>query len=134
MKLEKLCPIFPSADLDASERFYERLGFRTVFKSHDAGYLLMKREAAEAHFFLKPGHDKWTGDHGGYMRPDDVDALSAEVAALELRSEGIPRFHAAEDKPWGMRELTILDPDGNLIRAGQEIPNWTDGQDTSRGE
>jgi catechol 2,3-dioxygenase-like lactoylglutathione lyase family enzyme len=26
-----------------------------------------------------------------------------------------------EDKPWGMRELALVDPDGNLIRAGQEM-------------
>ena len=26
-----------------------------------------------------------------------------------------------EDKPWGLREFAILDPDGNLLRIGQVI-------------
>jgi hypothetical protein len=26
-----------------------------------------------------------------------------------------------EDKPWGLREFAILDPDGNLLRIGQAI-------------
>lgn len=121
MALEKLHPIFPRADFDVSEAFYARLGFETVFKSSEAGYLLLRRDAVEVHFFLKPDNDKWTSDHGAYLRPADVDALSAEIAALDLPSEGIPRFHPAEDKPWGIRELALLDPDGNLIRAGVDI-------------
>jgi hypothetical protein len=26
-----------------------------------------------------------------------------------------------EDKPWGLREFAIVDPDGNLLRIGQVI-------------
>jgi hypothetical protein len=26
-----------------------------------------------------------------------------------------------EDKPWGLREFAVVDPDGNLIRIGQII-------------
>ena len=120
--LEKMSPIMPSANINATEAFYGRLGFYTVYKD-PASYLLMKREAAEVHFFHKPAHDKWTCDHGAYLRPSDIDALSTEWSQLELPQSGIPRFDTAEDKPWGMRELALLDLDGNLIRAGQELPN-----------
>jgi hypothetical protein len=38
------------------------------------------------------------------------------------RSPGrILRLDALEDKPWGMRKFTIVDPDGNLFRIGQTI-------------
>ena len=57
--LEKLSPIMPSANIDATEAFYSRLGFNTVYKD-PASYLLMKREAVEVHFFHKPAHDKRT--------------------------------------------------------------------------
>jgi catechol 2,3-dioxygenase-like lactoylglutathione lyase family enzyme len=120
--LEKLSPIMPSADIHATEAFYGRLGFHTVYKD-PAAYLLMKREAAEVHFFHKPAHDKWTCDHGAYLRPSDIDALSDEWSHLKLPQSGIPRFEPAADKPWGMRELALLDLDGNLIRAGQEMPH-----------
>jgi hypothetical protein len=26
-----------------------------------------------------------------------------------------------EDKPWGLREFAVVDPDGNLLRIGQVI-------------
>jgi catechol 2,3-dioxygenase-like lactoylglutathione lyase family enzyme len=121
--LEKLSPILPSRDIAATEAFYARLGFVTVYRDDD--YLLLKRQGAEVHFFHAPAHDPATSDHGAYLRPDDIDAFSAEVSVLGLpAAPGFPRFHPAEDKPWGMREAVIWDPDGNLIRAGQEIPEW----------
>lgn len=121
--LEKMAPIMPSRDIDATERFYAAIGFQTVFKDGSPGYLLMKREGAEVHFFFNADHDPKTSDHGAYLRPSDIDAFSSEIEALNLPSENeLPRFVPARDMPWGMREATIWDPDGNLLRAGQEIP------------
>jgi catechol 2,3-dioxygenase-like lactoylglutathione lyase family enzyme len=123
--LEKLCPIMPSRSIEETERFYAALKFKTVYKDDAPGYLLMKRDSAEIHFFYSANHRPEKSDHGAYMRPSDVDAFSAEVEKLELaREKTFPKFWPAEDKPWGMREATLWDPDGNLIRAGQEIPNW----------
>jgi catechol 2,3-dioxygenase-like lactoylglutathione lyase family enzyme len=120
-RLGKLSPILPARDIAATRAFYERLRFTAVYADDD--YLLLKREGAELHFFRAPGHDPATCNHGAYLRPDDIDGFSAEVAAIGLPSRaGFPRFRAAEDKPWGMREAALWDPDGNLIRAGQEIP------------
>ena len=48
--LEKLSPILPARDMAATQDFWQRLGFHTVYL--DAEYLLMKREGAEVHFFL----------------------------------------------------------------------------------
>lgn len=118
--LEKLSPILPARDIAETEAFWQRLGFTTSYR--DANYLLMKREAAEVHFFRQPELDPFKCDHGAYLRPSDIDALDAEWAALGLPATGIPRLERAADKPWGMRELALLDPGGNLIRAGQESP------------
>lgn len=118
--LEKLCPILPARDLTATETFWLRLGFRTIHR--DDEYLLMKREGAEVHFFLHEALDPARNDHGAYLRPSDLRALGAEWAAIGLPSHGIPRLEPVEDKPWGMAELVLIDPNGNLIRAGQELP------------
>jgi hypothetical protein len=118
--LEKLSPILPARDIAATEGFWQRLGFATIYC--DAEYLLMKREGAEVHFFLHSAHDPDTCDHGAYLRPTNIDALDVEWAALDLPGTGIPRLERAADKPWGMRELALFDLDGNLIRAGQETP------------
>ena len=118
--LEKLCPILPARDIAETQSFWQRLGFHTVYI--DPEYLLMKREGAEVHFFRHADLDPFKCDHGAYLRPSDINALDAEWAALGLPATGIPRLERAADKPWGMRELALLDLNGNLIRAGQEIP------------
>lgn len=119
--LQKLSPILPARDLGAARAFWAGLGFATVYLD-PAEYLLMKRDGAEVHFFAHPGLDPAQNDHGAYLRPADIRALHAEWAALGLSDTGIPRYIPLEDKPWGMAELAIIDPDGNLVRAGQETP------------
>jgi catechol 2,3-dioxygenase-like lactoylglutathione lyase family enzyme len=116
--LEKLSPILPARDIAETEGFWQRLGFETIYV--DAEYLLLKREGAEVHFFHHPALDPAANDHGAYLRPADIDALDMEWAVLGLPPVGIPRLERASDKPWGMRELALLDLNGNLIRAGQE--------------
>ena len=118
--LEKLSPILPARNIAATEAFWQRLGFETDYI--DADYLLMKRDGAEVHFFRHADLDPTRCDHGAYLRPADIDALDAEWATLGLPATGIPRLERAADKPWGMRELALLDLNGNLIRAGQETP------------
>jgi catechol 2,3-dioxygenase-like lactoylglutathione lyase family enzyme len=117
--LEKLSPIMPARDISKTEEFYAELGFETVYCG--SNYLLMKRDGAEAHFFRYADLDPSANYCGAYLRPSDIDALSREIAALGLPAKGIPRFEPAADKPWGMRELALIDLNGNLIRAGQEI-------------
>jgi catechol 2,3-dioxygenase-like lactoylglutathione lyase family enzyme len=119
--LQKLSPILPTRDIDAAEAFWSRLGFATVYKDA-AEYLIVRREGAEAHFWLNPDLDPAKNDAGAYLRPADIDALDAEWRALGLPAAGVPRYVPAEDKPWDMREAALIDPDGNLIRAGQETP------------
>ena len=114
--LEQICPILPSRDLSATEAFYAQLSFEMMFS--DGKYMLLNRDKVEIHFFLDPTHKSESCNHGAYLRPSDVDALSAEIAELNLPAVGIPRFVPVEDKSWGMRELALIDPDGNLIRAG----------------
>jgi hypothetical protein len=38
-----------------------------------------------------------------------------------LPGTGIPRMDRLQDKPWGLREFAVVDPDGNLPRVGQVI-------------
>ena len=49
----------------------------------------------------------------------DAESIYRAFALAELPRRGIPRLDALEDKPWGMREFAMVDPDGNLIRIGQ---------------
>ncbi|MEM7695754.1 MAG: VOC family protein [Pseudomonadota bacterium] len=115
MKLEKLAPIFCVADVPAAQRIYERVGFHAVYAVPD--YALMKREGAELHLA-----ERDSAPQTAFLRPSDIDAFHAELAALALPPEGWPSLTAPRNAPFGMREFSLTDPDGNVIRASQEIP------------
>jgi len=119
MLLKSLCPIMPRRDIAVAADFWVRLGFAPILQTSDC--LILARDGAEVHFFHAPDHDPLEDAPSAYLRPSDIDALDAERAGQGLASTGTPRLMPAEDKPWGMRELALIDPDGNLIRAGGPI-------------
>lgn len=120
--METTAPILPIRDQDLTAAFYGSIGFvETGRWLPPIGYLIMTREKIEIHFNLRK--DLVPLEHSGavYIRTDDVDGFSEEVAALGLPSDGFPGFCPAADMSWGMREASILDPDGNLLRIGQFV-------------
>jgi hypothetical protein len=72
------------------------------------------------HFFLFEDLSPKENYGQCYWPADDVDELYAECKAIGLPTSGEPRLVPVENKPWGMREFAIVDPNGNLIRVGQQ--------------
>lgn len=57
-----------------------------------------------------------TANHPGcYLITPDVDAWRARMQA-----DGLP-VTDVDDMPWGIREFTLRDPDGNNIRVGRSV-------------
>lgn len=112
-------PILPARDLSRTREFYESLGFTSGYA--DAHYDILRRGNLvvhlEAHADLEPA----TNHTSCYWRVGDADALYGEFAALGLPHEGSPSLSEPCDEPWGMREFTLKDPAGNLIRVGHEL-------------
>ena len=112
-----LTAIIPCNDLDVSETFYNRLGFRRpssdgtddemyrILEDGQGGHLHLRR--AEAGWVI-PGKNPF----GVYLYTKDVDQL-ATVFADEIIEKNAP-----ENKPWGMYEFALSDPDGTLVRIG----------------
>lgn len=119
--LSSICPIFPSRDFTVTSAFYEQLGFRVCAIFEKEGYLIIQRDEVELHFFHAPTNDPSQSNHGAYVRVQDANTLSREFEILSLPVEGIPRTRKAEDKPWGVCELAIIDPDGSLLRMGHNL-------------
>jgi catechol 2,3-dioxygenase-like lactoylglutathione lyase family enzyme len=120
-KEQGLCAILPCNDLDASEVFYRRLGFtrdqseRPSDPAEDTYRILNNGEGGHLHLtdavegWLIPGRNPF----GLYLYIENVDQLAQEFAR-----EILGPVKAAEDKPWGMYEFAVSDPDETLVRIG----------------
>jgi len=112
-------PILPAQDVRRTRAFYESLGFKAGY--HDDRYEILRRDNLvvhlEAHQDLRPA----TNHTSCYWRVPDADALYREFATLGLPEEGSPSLSKPCDEPWGMREFTLKDPAGNVVRIGHEL-------------
>ena len=111
-----LIAILPCSDIDASEAFYARLGFRRHDSEHGGYRILVHPAGGELHLRLAEAGWLMRGRNplGVYFYTEDVDALAARIGARP------------EDKPWGMYEFALSDPDDTLVRIGwptrQRVP------------
>lgn len=112
----KAIPVLASLDIARTLQFFnEILGFKTQH-IENASYGMAARGDVEIHFWLC--NEKHIAENTScYVRVDDVYALHAE-----LKSRWPALEHVAE-REWGMAELYVIDPDGNLIKFGQLINN-----------
>jgi hypothetical protein len=111
-------PILPAKDVGRTRAFYESLGFTAGYL--DDRYEILRRGNLVVH--LESHEDLVPADNhtSCYWRVPDADLLYREFSLLGLPSEGQPCLTAPSDVPWGMREFTLRDPSGNLIRVGHE--------------
>jgi catechol 2,3-dioxygenase-like lactoylglutathione lyase family enzyme len=114
-------PILPCRVMDVTVVFYKRLGFEGGAHEFDSNYAILRRGAVEIHFFTHKELVPANSSAGCYIRVLDVEAIYRSFASSKLPRTGIPRMDALEDKPWGLREFAVVDPDGNLLRIGQII-------------
>ena len=116
----RLTAILPCNDLDASEAFYNRLGFSRPDEekppageedsyrmlSDGLGGFIHLTEAVEG--WLIPGKNPFAL----FLYVEDVDAMAARFPGLILEK------HGPHHKPWGMYEFALSDPDETLVRVG----------------
>jgi len=122
MPSDQAIPILVSRDIPKSVEFYQKLGFESTYPvDSTADYAILCRGALEIHLSFFPDIVPSESYLACYLRVTQVDELFQELQALELPTEGIPRIGFLEDKPWGMREFYIVDPDGNLLKIGQVV-------------
>ncbi len=107
-------PIFRSFSEAEAKDFYIRyLGFEQGFEHRFGPGMPLYMEVRRGDFVLHLSEHHGDGSPGAaaLVEVPDVDALLAE-----LRERGHPRLNPGiEEKPWGVRELAVLDPFGNRI-------------------
>ena len=101
-------PILYVSKLDASIAYYrDRLGFKLDWIDED-DFASVTRGQAQLFMCLK-----CQGNPGGWVwvTTPDVDAMYTD-----LKKRGAKITSAPENKRWGAREMTVADPDGNVLR------------------
>jgi catechol 2,3-dioxygenase-like lactoylglutathione lyase family enzyme len=110
LKLLKAVPVLPSLDLERSVNFFvSKLGFEEIHLERGE-YAIVDCDKIEIHF--------WACDDKKIPEVSSCRIEASDIAALYAHCEREKIVHpngALADKPWGTKEFSVLDPDGNLI-------------------
>lgn len=116
MRLETSIPVLRVQDYERAKAFWtDTMGFAVAEEGGEPPrFGIFKRDAATV--FV----DAW---HGGEAAPSPswrayfhVEDIEAFVATLDG-----PEIQGPVTKPYGMREVEIRDPEGNLLCFGQDV-------------
>lgn len=111
--MKSAAPVLASLNLQESVDFYtRRLGF-TMCNQFD-NYAIVARDGVEIHFWLC--QERHIAENTScYIRVVNTQALFEE-----LTSNGLPLAEPLV-QPWGMKELVVFDPHGNLLKFGEPV-------------
>jgi len=100
-------PVLPVSDLERALAHYAGLGFTT--SRHDDTYGFAAWAGLELHLTVDPAG----GGTEVYLHVPDAEAVARQWAG--------PGTTAPTARPWGVREGSHVDPDGNLLRFGSPL-------------
>jgi catechol 2,3-dioxygenase-like lactoylglutathione lyase family enzyme len=110
-QIKSTVPVLASLDLQVSVDFYtNQLGFKKLSQFDD--YAIVSRDGAEIHFWLCD--DRHIAENTScYIRTADTQALFTEFlnCGIAVKEPVV--------QPWGMKELYVIDPHGNLLKFGE---------------
>ena len=109
--VEKFLPHLPVDDVGAAVRYYcDVLGFKINYAQDDLG--VMYRDTATLLLIQRTEAHKGIGSCGAYI--EDADKLYAE-----LMDRGANITAPPVSRPWGLRDFTVVDLEGNRITFAQ---------------
>ena len=115
--LTKICPKLPMRNKNETYSYYESLGFK-AFGGDFEDYLMMRKDEIEIHFFLFENINPLENYGQVYLRTSEIEK---EYAAFLDRNIEIHPNGKLQLKPWGQKEFSILDANGNLLTFGENI-------------
>jgi predicted enzyme related to lactoylglutathione lyase len=109
--LKKALPELPFGDVGAAVVHYrDVLGFRVDYQQHDLG--VMYRDEVTVLLIARTDQHKGIGSFEVYVA--DADKLYNELREKGAQVQGEP-----VSRPWGLRDFTVLDVEGNRITFAQ---------------
>jgi uncharacterized glyoxalase superfamily protein PhnB len=110
-QLRKALPELPVVDVPAAIGYYQKvLGFEINYAQDDLG--VMYRDDVTVLLIPRTSEHSGIGSCYAYIR--NADALHEELTARGATVEGKP-----VSRPWGLRDFSVRDLDGNRLTFGQ---------------
>ena len=117
--LTTIIPKLPMRSKAATREFYlTQLGISDISTADFEGYLLVKKDNVEIHFFEFKGLDPKENYGQVYVRTTDIETL---YQSMLVNNNNIHPAGHLQTKPWGQKEFSMLDPDNNLLIFGQSL-------------
>lgn len=112
-------PKLPMINKENTRQFYLNFLECTDIGTEDFnGYLIVKKENIEIHFFEFKNLEKKENYGQIYIRVNNIEVLYKSIIA---NNGPIHPSGALQLKPWGQKEFSLLDPNYNLITFGESV-------------
>jgi catechol 2,3-dioxygenase-like lactoylglutathione lyase family enzyme len=109
--LRQVMPEIPLSDVAAGVRHYcDVLGFKVNYQQHDLGVL----DRDHVRVLLTARQPVHRGIACAYFYVENADALHQELRRSGALVQGVP-----VSQPWGLRDFSVQDPEGNILTFGQ---------------
>jgi hypothetical protein len=117
--LTSINPKLPMRNKSITKDYYiNSLGFEALGSEDFDGYLMLKKDQIEIHFF--EFKDLIVKENYGqvYIRLNDIESF---YQSLIDKNVAIHPNGKLQTEPWGQKEFSLLDPDSNLLTFGEGI-------------
>ena len=114
--LTDINPKLPMRNKIITKDFYlNKQGFQEFGSADYDGYLMVEKDSVQIHFFEFKELDPKENYGQVYIRTNDIDEWYQFIKSKNVNST------KPERKPWKQNEISILDPDNNLLTFGQSV-------------
>ncbi|MEM7732032.1 MAG: VOC family protein [Pseudomonadota bacterium] len=118
MSLTSSVPVLRVSNYARARAFWEGvLGFDVVDEAGDpvVGFGIYRRDRAQVFLTAWDGPEASYDGWRAYFHTDDLNAL---ISRLDDAGQA---YHGPEDTVYGMREVSVVDPDGNRVCFGEDL-------------
>ena len=117
--LTDIHPKLPMRNKTVTKDFYlSKLGFNQLGNIDYEGYLMVRKDDIQIHFFEFSDLDPTENYGQVYIRTNNIGAL---YKSMQENNISIHPAGSLQTKPWGQKEFSILDPDNNLLTFGEGV-------------
>ncbi len=117
--LTEIHPKLPMRNKALTKDYYlNKLGFTEFGNADYNEYLMVEKDHIQIHFFAFANLDIKENYGQVYIRTNNIEELYQSFINNKINIH--PNGHLQE-KPWGQKEFSLLDPDSNLLTFGQNL-------------